>query len=295
MKNYYASLGVGESATQDEIKKAYRKLASKYHPDKNSGSKEAEEKFKEIAEAYETLGNSEKRTAYDRNKNGGFKNDFFESFRDFSFGGRPDRLNLAVVIDKWASIKELMEGLEFEVQFSITKTLSSGTTTEVKAVRVAVNLSKDAYPITIENGRYVITLRVRGAGSQQEVHQLDFLGRTRKSIATGDLIVRVNVDSLGLSVEASDLIQSVNVSLHDVLFAEEVILESKLGKKFRIKSFNRDSLSDIVVKIPEQGLVSAFGKRGNYIFKIIVNKPDFSNLTEEKLQTLKDLLIDFNK
>jgi len=64
-KDYYKILGVSKSATQDEIKKAYRKLAVKYHPDKNEGDKAAEEKFKEISEAYEVLGDPEKRKKYD--------------------------------------------------------------------------------------------------------------------------------------------------------------------------------------------------------------------------------------
>ncbi len=64
-KDYYKILGVSKNASQDEIKKAYRKLARKYHPDRNKNNKEAEEKFKEINEAYEVLGNPENRKKYD--------------------------------------------------------------------------------------------------------------------------------------------------------------------------------------------------------------------------------------
>ncbi len=64
-KDYYKILGVSKNATQDEIKKAYRKLAKEYHPDKNQGNKAAEERFKEISEAYEVLGNEENRKKYD--------------------------------------------------------------------------------------------------------------------------------------------------------------------------------------------------------------------------------------
>src|SRR5438093_8370209 len=65
-KDYYQILGVKKTATEEEIKKAYRALAKKYHPDKNKGNKEAENKFKEISEAYAVLSDKEKRTQYDR-------------------------------------------------------------------------------------------------------------------------------------------------------------------------------------------------------------------------------------
>lgn len=65
-KDYYNILGVGRDASQEEIKRAYRKLAIKYHPDKNKGDKEAENKFKEATEAYEVLSDSQKRQVYDQ-------------------------------------------------------------------------------------------------------------------------------------------------------------------------------------------------------------------------------------
>ena len=65
-RDYYEVLGVSKTATPDEIKKAYRKLAIKYHPDRNPDNKEAEDKFKEAAEAYEVLSNEEKRQKYDQ-------------------------------------------------------------------------------------------------------------------------------------------------------------------------------------------------------------------------------------
>ena len=72
-RDYYDVLGVSKGADSKEIKKAYRKIAIKYHPDKNPGNKDAEEKFKEAAEAYEVLSNNEKRQRYDQFGHAGMK------------------------------------------------------------------------------------------------------------------------------------------------------------------------------------------------------------------------------
>lgn len=105
-RDYYDVLGVSRGAEADEIKKAYRKMAIKYHPDKNPGDKEAEENFKEAAEAYEVLSNAEKRRRYDQfghaanaqspNGGGGYggaggmnMEDIFSQFGDIFGGGSP--------------------------------------------------------------------------------------------------------------------------------------------------------------------------------------------------------------
>src|ERR1700726_1346236 len=64
--DYYKILGVGKNASDEEIKKAYRKLARQYHPDRNPGNKQAEERFKEISQAHDVLADADKRKAYDR-------------------------------------------------------------------------------------------------------------------------------------------------------------------------------------------------------------------------------------
>ncbi len=84
-KDYYEILGVNKEASQEEIKKAFRQLARKHHPDVNTGSKEAEEKFKEINEAFQTLSDPQKRGQYDRFGHGAFRPDDVTGSRDFNF------------------------------------------------------------------------------------------------------------------------------------------------------------------------------------------------------------------
>ena len=97
-KDYYKILGTTRSASKEEIKKAYRKLALKYHPDRNKDDKGAESKFKEISEAYAVLSDSEKKKQYDMFGAEGFQRrysqedifhdyDFGSIFKEFGFGG----------------------------------------------------------------------------------------------------------------------------------------------------------------------------------------------------------------
>ena len=79
-RDYYEVLGVAKNASEAEIKKAYRKLAIKYHPDRNPGDKEAEEKFKEAAEAYDVLHDAQKRQRYDQFGFNGPQGEGFDGF-----------------------------------------------------------------------------------------------------------------------------------------------------------------------------------------------------------------------
>ena len=107
-RDYYEVLGIDRNASASEIKKAYRKLAKKYHPDTNPGDKEAEAKFKEVTEAYEILSDSEKKAQYDQYGHaafeqgaGGFNGG---GFGGFDFGG--DMGDILVIFSEVCSVEE---------------------------------------------------------------------------------------------------------------------------------------------------------------------------------------------
>jgi len=132
-RDYYEVLGVGKSADEKEIKKAYKKLAMKYHPDRTAGDKALEEKFKEIQEAYEILTNSQKRAAYDQyghagvdpNRGGGgggqdFGDIFGDVFGDIFGGGRGGRQRARQGADLRynleMTLEEAVRGKEVEIR-----------------------------------------------------------------------------------------------------------------------------------------------------------------------------------
>ena len=121
-RDYYEVLGVTKNANSKEIKQAYRKLAVKYHPDRNEGNKEAEEKFKEAAEAYEVLSNPEKKSKYDQ-----FGHQGMSGGRGFGgFSNMSDIFEQAIPIIKYVKISPKSRiDVMIESEFLMNLTISS--------------------------------------------------------------------------------------------------------------------------------------------------------------------------
>ena len=133
-RDYYDVLGVPKSASKDEIKKAYRKLALKYHPDKTKGDKSSEEKFKEASEAYHILSDDKRKANYDQFGHAAFEgggagqgfggfdtssfSDIFEDFGDFGGGSTEEQAIRGndLRYDVTITLEEAYKGLEKNVQ-----------------------------------------------------------------------------------------------------------------------------------------------------------------------------------
>jgi curved DNA-binding protein len=175
MKNFYEVLEVQETASSDEIKKAYRKLALQYHPDKNPDNKEAEEKFKSIADAYETLGDDNKRRKYDHQRKFGQQQDpGFDFFRDTMFSQ-----GWSGAFDQMFGGSGARKGPDIMAQVAISmKEAYTGTSRDF-------NISGKIYKITIKKGvQNGQKLRLKGLGQPHPFNP---------SLSRGDLIVVVTV------------------------------------------------------------------------------------------------------
>ena len=215
-RDYYEVLGVSKNASEQEIKKAYRKLAIKYHPDRNEGDTKAEDKFKEAAEAYEVLSNAEKRSRYDQfghkgmGGSSGFgggmnMDDIFSQFGDIfgfggNFGGRSSR-------------RRVFKGGDLRVRIKLSlQEISEGARKKIKIKRLF------PHPDT----EYGTCTNCNGSGSQTRVTNT-ILGQmqstTTCSLCQGigkRVVKKVNgCDNQGMI--AKDVLQEINIpaGVHD--------------------------------------------------------------------------------
>lgn len=231
-KDYYKTLGIDKKAGQDEIKKAFRALAIKYHPDKNPGNKEAEEKFKRINEANEVLSDSEKRKKYDElgenwqqheqasQSNGrryyegaggnGFGNGGQEDFSDFFeqfFGGRTQNGNFNTASD--------FKGGDYETEMQITLQEAYQGTSRI------IQLENEKLRVTTKPGAYtdqVLRIKGKGAKGSSDIHR-------------GDLFVRIKVIPHQQFIRKGDDLYSVHkIDLYTAVLGGEVIADTLSGK-----------------------------------------------------------------
>src|ERR1041385_3352824 len=284
-RDYYETLGVSKTATDEEIRSAFRKLARKYHPDVAKDKKAAEEKFKEINEAYEVLGDPEKRKKYDQlgadwNRPGGFQpppgwqqggrqpggggyqwggnrggvqfefggtgfSDFFEAF----FGGGRGRSAFGGFGGR-AATAERGADCEADIMVALEEALN-GSTRPV-SLRRAGSDKVEQYQVKIPRGvREGQRIRLRGQGEAGD--------RGGKS---GDLFLRVRLARHpDFSVEGSDLIHDVRIAPWQAVLGAELQVPTLEGKA-RMK-LPPGTQAGQRFRLRGRGLPSSTGNRGD--------------------------------
>jgi DnaJ-class molecular chaperone len=284
MRDYYEILGVDRGATPEEIKKAYRKLAIRYHPDKNPGDKAAEERFKEASNAYSVLSDPEKRRVYDTRGHAGVHGMGFEGYQNMDdifshinlddlfgrgfggFGGFDDAFG-----DAFGQRRTTAPTRGRDIRMNLNIPFGDAVLGGKKEVNVQGKRITLTIPPGIQDGQ---TLRIQGHGETVGVG------------TAGDLLVTVSVQSHPTLIrEGRDLLTDAKISM----------TTAALGGSVRVQTLT----GDVDLKIPVgaqpgqqlrlrgQGAADASGQKGDLRVRLVVEIP--KSLSRKQRSLLKEL------
>jgi len=279
MKKYYETLEVEKTATDAEIKKSYRKLAMKYHPDTNPDDVTAENNFKEINEAYEVLSDETKKSNYDtfgdpdgrptphtsqHGFGGGFQSatDFNDIFNDI-MNARSAPKNAHAQSQMTITLEEAYVGSSVEIEITNHKNISSK-----QNIRI---------PAGIKHG---MTLRLAGAGH----HHIE-------ELPPGDLLVNIQITPHSIfTVVDYNLIMEEKISMIEAVFGKEIEVTTLAGKTLKLE-IPKGTQPNHKIRLKGKGMPVLNRKDVFGDLYIIVNVEIPTNITQKQ----RDLLSEFNE
>ncbi len=308
--DYYKLLGVEKSASPEEIKKAYRKLALKHHPDRNKGNKEAEEQFKKISEAYAVLSDKEKRQQYDTVGSAGFQQrysqedifrnaDLGDILREFGInfgGGRATYRSSGTgggIFDEMfrqpgtggrpshgfqdARQQQQVKGNDLSLELPVT--LSEVLTGAEKTISLSRGSGAEKVsvkiPAGIETGK---KLRISGKGSPSPMGG-----------PSGDLYLLIKVEPHKIFTrKGAHLSMDLQIPYSSAVFGAEVEVPTLEGKQLKVK-VPPGCQPQAKLRLRKHGLPDSGGARGDLLVKIVVAVPkDLSDEQRELVNRLKE-------
>ena len=274
--DYYNTLGISKSASEADIKAAYRKMAMKHHPDRGGDEK----KFKEVTEAYETLSDPQKKQMLDMGVDPNAQHtsyrqgspfefhfntgNFEDVFSNFGFGGRPVRKNKTLNVNIEVTLEDILKGRVIDAEIGIP----SGSK---RLVNIEV-------PPGIENGQQI---RYRGMGEH-----------TLKDAPPGDLIVNVFVKEHPIFQRQGDMLMIKKfISPWDAMLGSDITIET-IDKKTLTIGIPAGTQPDTVLSCRGGGLTNMRPKvRGNLLIKIQIEIP--KNLNSEQKTAVEQTKLKF--
>ena len=282
-RDYYEVLGISKGASADEIKKAYRKMAKKYHPDVNPGDKEAEAKFKEANEAYEVLSDPQKKQKYDTYGHQAFDpnvgvsggagcgdfdfgdiGDIFGSFFGGGFGGQP----------------QPRRGQDMNVTLNVTFDEAFNGTEKRITVRIPGKSESDTHTVkvpagAVDGGR----VRLKGQGAPGE-----------NGGAAGDLLITTKIDAHPyFGRDKADVTVDLPINVAEAALGASIVVPTPDGKKIKVK-VPAGTQDGKVLTIKGKGApdLKNKGQFGNLKIQIHVEVP--TDMNDEQKKAMEDFL-----
>ncbi len=304
-KDYYKILGVSENATAQEIKNAYRKLAKQYHPDKNKGDKSAENKFKDISEAYSVIGDEKKRKQYDA-----MRRNPFSSFSGFEASGSPFGSGFSAQGDFSSVFGDLLGDLFTggRSRRSGRSGFSSGfgrgfgpdaepfahTNAHARGADAEMEISVP-FDLVVKGGETVVNapngkkIKVKIPAGIEDGKKIKLSGQgyPGPSGVAGDLFVKINViNSNGFERKGNDIIQTVPISVFDAVLGKEIMVKTIWDNTIKVK-ITPGSDSGKLLKVRGMGIKLPNGTKGDLLIKLSVTVP--KNLTPSQRKKFEKL------
>jgi len=297
--DYYKILGLNKNATDDQIKKAYRKLAMKYHPDHSKGNKSFEEQFKKISEAYAVLSDKEKRKQYDMFGSTGFKQrysqeEIFRNFdvgdilKEFGFGGgnffsnkskRGSSFSFNMGDFFGSGVKnqnKSIKGSDLEYELPLTiKEIATGTNKTL-----SISRGSTTEKITVKIPKGMISgkkLRLAGKGEQSPY-----------GAQPGDLYIKSKILNDPIyGIENYDLFINHEIKLTDSILGTNITIPSIDGKDLSLK-IPSGTKHQTKLRLPGHGIPHMNkSERGDLFVRILVKIPQ--NLTKSQTKLIQKL------
>lgn len=301
-KDFYQLLGVTRTATADEIKKSYRKLAMQYHPDKNPNNKKAEEKFKEVTEAYETLSDPQKRQMYDQFGHGGPQqqqqysggNPFAGGAGPGGFGGfssqNPDMQDIfgdvfGDIFNARQNSRPRRNARGSDLRYSLSITFEEAATGSEKVISFMRQRGGREEPAKLSVN---VPAGVKDGQRLKLANEGDMPGNTG---TPGDLYVIVHLaDHLIFKREENDVMMDLPVNFADAILGTSLEIPTLTGKA--ILKVPEGTHTGQVFRLKGKGFpqVSGFGT-GDMLIRVVIDTPDkITKADREMVEKLKEHL-----